>query len=260
MKARAKALTSNQAKRSTRGASNSNSISVENMMQHWTLKTVVPITPNQHLAKEAFDKGLNVGMIGTKGTGKTYLGLYMAIKWLMDSQTDGLDKKIVILRSTVQVRDEGFQPGNHKDKASPYESRYRNITNQLLMDPKAYMTLKAREKIIFDTTAFLRGEEFEDAIVLIDECQNMNYHELDTCLGRLGQGCRLILCGDTKQDDLAVGRNKKDVSGLQKMLEILSLVKSYRGVRFGVEDVVRSGFVKELILAEEEWERRALNS
>ena len=105
--------------------------------------------------------------------------------------------------------------------------------------------------IEFMTSSFVRGLTFDNAIIIVDECQSMTYHELDTIITRTGEGSKIIFCGDTMQNDLSISRNKADVSGLAQFLGVLKRINSFETVMFTPEDVVRSGLVKEYILAKE---------
>ena len=101
------------------------------------------------------------------------------------------------------------------------------------------------------TSSFVRGLTFDNAIIIVDECQSMTYHELDTIITRVGESSKIVFCGDTKQDDLEISRNRADVSGLAEFLRVLESVNSFETIKFTPEDIVRSGLVKEYILAKE---------
>jgi predicted ribonuclease YlaK len=102
------------------------------------------------------------------------------------------------------------------------------------------------------TSSFVRGLTFDNSIIIVDECQSMTYHELDSIITRVGDSSKIIFCGDTAQDDLAGTRHKHDTSGLTDFLKVLNKMdESFKIIQFGIEDIVRSGLVKEYIIAKE---------
>lgn len=207
------------------------------------LKFVEPITNNQHKAFKAFYDDKNLLLHGVAGTGKTFLALYLAL----DSVIRGdAPKPIVILRSVVPARDVGFLPGKLEEKAGPYEGPYHGICAELTGHTTGYEYLKQHNYIQFSTTSFLRGLTFHNNIVIVDECQNMTFSELDTIMTRVGEGCRVIFCGDFRQTDLIRDEERK---GLHKFMDVVKKMESFESVEFTEKDIVRSGLVKEYILA-----------
>jgi phosphate starvation-inducible PhoH-like protein len=156
-----------------------------------------PMTENQRIAFQYWDEGLNLMLHGIAGTGKTFLGLYFALKAISDK--DSVYKKIYIVRSTVSTRDQGFLPGSLKDKARVFEAPYVPICTKLYGRGDAYEILKGKGCVEFITTSYLRGETFDNCILLVDEVQNMSDGELHTVMTRVGEDCRIIFCGDVKQ-------------------------------------------------------------
>ena len=142
-------------------------------------------------------------------------------------------------------------PGSQAEKAAVYEAPYQDIANDLYGRGDAYQILKQKGMIQFMTSSFVRGLTFDNAVILVDECQSMTYHELDTIITRVGESSRIIFCGDTKQDDLATNRNRADVSGLGEFMNVLNDIPSFKTINFTVDDIVRSGLVKEYIIAKE---------
>jgi len=199
------------------------------------LQEIEPLTKNQ-LA--VFESDKNLVLHGCAGTGKTFISSYLAF----DDIAKNYYKRLVIIRSAVSTRDIGFLPGNEKEKSSVYEQPYKDICVELFQRGDAYDILKTKGTIDFMTTSFIRGVTLRDAIILVDECQNMSFHELDSIITRVGQGCRIIFCGDFKQSDL----NK---NGLQDFLRILKEMNEFDLIEFEVHDIVRSGFVKKYITA-----------
>lgn len=213
-----------------------------------------PMTENQSKALRHWSNGKHLTMLGTAGSGKTYVALSLALEEVVRKNSQY--KKILILRSSVAVRDVGFMPGNYKEKAKVYESPYYSIVNSIYERGDAYDILKQKGKIDFSLTSFLRGATFDDTIVIVDEVQNMSYQELHTIITRTGTNSRIIICGDTKQDDLTSERFK-ETSGLRSFYEIIKMMDEFGNVLFTVDDIVRSDLVKSYIIAKERYETAA---
>lgn len=204
-----------------------------------------PMTDNQRIAFEHWDDGYNLMLHGIAGTGKTFLGLYFALKEVVKPNSQY--NKVYIVRSTVSTRDQGFLPGSLKEKAKVFESPYVPICTKLYGRGDAYEILKGKGYVEFITTSYLRGETFDNCILLVDEVQNMGDGELHTVMTRVGENCRIIFCGDVKQDDLTSER-KKELSGLRDFMKILHRMKEFEFVDFRVEDIVRSALVRSYII------------
>ncbi len=195
------------------------------------LNTIKPLTKNQ---EKAFDSEKNMVLCGSAGTGKSFISCYLGMLGIADSYYNNL----VIIRSAVPTRDIGFLPGNDKEKASIYEMPYHDICTELFRRGDAYELLKRKGIIEFLTTSYLRGITLHNSVLVIDECQNLDFGELNTIMTRVGKGCRIIFCGDFKQTDL------KD-NGLKKFLSILSKMgEDFDIIEFNSSDIVRSGLVK----------------
>lgn len=199
------------------------------------LQQIEPLTKNQ---VKAFDSNKNLILHGVAGTGKTFISCYLAF----DDMSKQEYEKLVIIRSAVSTRDIGFLPGSEKEKASVYEEPYKDICIELFQRGDAYEILKTKGLVHFMTTSFIRGVTLRNATILIDECQNMSFHELDSIITRVGQGCRVIFCGDFRQADLRT-------NGLKDFVRILKVMESFDLVDFEINDIVRSDFVKAYITA-----------
>ena len=199
------------------------------------LQEIEPLTKNQVIA---FESSKNLMLHGVAGTGKTFISSYLAF----DDMTKGLYEKLVIIRSAVPTRDIGFLPGNEKEKASVYEEPYKDICIELFQSGDAYEILKTKGLVHFMTTSFIRGVTLRNAVILIDECQNMSFHELDSIITRIGQGCRVLFCGDFRQSDL-------QKNGLKDFVRILKAMEQFDFIDFDIKDIVRSDFVKQYITA-----------
>jgi phosphate starvation-inducible PhoH-like protein len=213
------------------------------------LKHIQPITDNQVRTFLAYDKGNNLFLHGCAGTGKTFISIYLALKELEDGRSRR--RKLVIIRTAQSSKDIGFLPGDEKRKLEVYEAPYKAICAELYHRDDAYEILKQKGLIEFHSTSFLRGTTIDDAIILVDEVQNQRYVELRTVLTRTGDHSRVILCGDTKQDDLTSERYKES-SGLVDMMRVFSRMGDMYTIQFEIDDIVRSGFVRDFIIAENE--------
>lgn len=216
---------------------------------HLSIKPIKPLTKNQEIVFDYYDEGKDLCLIGTSGTGKTLLALYLSLD---DILTDPFYKKIMLIRSTVPSRDMGFLPGGIKEKISTYETPYIELCSDIFKNGAAYDILKLKGLLEFTTTSHLRGITISETIVIIDECQNMTFQEIDTILTRIGKNCKVIICGDFKQNDLPQHREK---SGMKKMLDIIKNMDEFELVEFTTSDIVRSGFVKSYLISKEEVEK-----
>lgn len=243
MSAKAQRLTKRQQRLSEKGLIKFPSI----QQLHFELKHIQPITDNQVITFNAFDQGDNLFLHGCAGTGKTFISIYLALKEIQNGRSRR--RKLVIIRTAQSSKDIGFLPGTEKQKLEVYEAPYKAICAELYHRDDAYDILKQKGIIEFHSTSYLRGTTINDAIILVDEVQNQRYVELRTVLTRTGDHSRIILCGDTKQDDLTSDRYK-EASGLKDMMKVFNFMGSMTTVQFEIDDIVRSGFVRDFIIAE----------
>jgi len=199
------------------------------------IQNVIPLTPAQ---KAAFSSNKNLILYGCAGTGKTFISSFLAYEDILD----GYYNSLILIRSAVPTRDMGYLPGSEKEKASVYEEPYKDIASEIFQRGDAYSLLKTKGLVTFMTTSFIRGVTFRDAVILVDEYQNMSFQELDSLVTRVGENCRIIFCGDLSQTDLTQ-------NGLQKFTEIVKNTGLFDFIEFGVDDIVRSGLVKEYIIS-----------
>jgi predicted ribonuclease YlaK len=186
-------------------------------------------------------------MAGSAGTGKTFLSIYFALINVLNPSTPY--EKVVIVRSTVPTRNQGFLPGTAAEKSAIYELPYKSIVKELIDHPSIgdpYEKLKVQKSLEFISTSFVRGITIENAVVVVDEFQNMSFQELDSIITRVGQNCKIIFCGDTRQSDL-----DRDKHQHVRFLEILDRMGVFEIIRFGVDDIVRSSMVRSYLLAKE---------
>ena len=211
---------------------------------------VNPITDNQHLFFDEWSKGKNLFAFGAAGTGKTFIALYLALKEVMNEESPY--DKVYIVRSLVSTREIGFLPGTHEDKSELYQIPYKNMVRSMFHMPDQasfdmlYDNLKGQETISFWSTSFLRGTTLDDAIVIVDECQNLNFHELDSIITRVGQDSKIVFCGDVNQSDLQRTNERNGILDFQRILEGMD---EFSEIEFGINDIVRSGLVKSYLIS-----------
>ena len=211
---------------------------------------VSPITENQQLFFNEWRNGKNLFAYGAAGTGKTFIALYLALKDVIDEETPY--EKVYIVRSLVSTREIGFLPGTHEDKSELYQVPYKNMVRNMFHMPDQtsfdmlYDNLKNQETISFWSTSFLRGTTLDDAIVIVDECQNLNFHELDSIITRVGQDSKIVFCGDVNQSDLQRTNERNGILDFQRILEGMD---EFSMVEFGINDIVRSGLVKSYLIS-----------
>ncbi|QIW88523.1 hypothetical protein [Pseudanabaena phage PA-SR01] len=204
-------------------------------------------TENQKLAVDYWSENYNLILSGFQGTGKTYLGLYLALKSFLLRKYE----KVIIVRSIVPTRNIGFLKGSQAEKEEIYEQTYKHLVNKLLPTiPNAYDTMKKEKTIEFVSTSFIRGNNLDNCVAVIDEFQNCTYHELSSILTRFGENSRIIFSGDFFQSDL---KYSDEQSGVLQFLKVLSLMEEdFKRVDFQISDVVRSGLVRRFLMAEHE--------
>ena len=214
------------------------------------LVDITPITDNQKRLFDSYDEGKHIIAYGAAGTGKTFITLYNALKDVLSENTPY--DKIYIVRSLVATREIGFLPGDHEDKSSYYQIPYKNMVKYMFQMPSdadfemLYGNLRAQETIKFWSTSFLRGTTLDNAIIIVDEFQNLNFHELDSIITRVGENTKIVFCGDASQTDLTKTNEK---NGIIDFMKVLRAMPSFELIEFGIDDIVRSGLVKEYLIA-----------
>lgn len=211
------------------------------------LQTIDPLTDKQRDAFAFWKSDQNLILSGAAGTGKTFIASYLALKHALTHNTPA-QPRLIFVRSAVPTRDMGFLPGTMEEKEDAYKAPYKAIVNELFMDPEAWSKMNQLKTIEFLTTSYIRGLTIDNAVVIIDEAQNMNYHELCSVITRLGNNTRIIICGDYYQSDF---KTEKDKEGLAKFLTILDNMNYFGTVEFTWEDIVRSGLVRDFLMTKE---------
>lgn len=214
------------------------------------LKTFEPLTNNQRIFFDAYKRGdYFMALHGVAGTGKTFIALYKALEEVLE-RGNPFDK-IIIVRSAVQSRDIGHLPGDIDEKLEIYQQPYRQLCHTMFGRSDAFQRLEEQGHIKFICTSFIRGMSFDNAIIIVDEMQNMNFEEIDTVMTRVGHRSKIIWCGDYRQTDL---RKRDDKSGILKFFDIAHHMKAFTRVEFDANDIVRSSLVKDYILAKLQYE------
>ena len=217
------------------------------------LLNIEPLTENQRNLFALYDEGKHLVAHGVAGSGKTFLCLFKALQDVLNEYTPY--EKIYIVRSLVPTREIGFLPGSHEDKSSLYQIPYKNMVKYMFQMPSdadfemLYGNLKAQETISFWSTSFIRGTTLDNCIIIVDELENLNFHELDSIITRVGENTKILFCGDASQSDL-VRLNEKN--GVIDFMKIIRSMPSFGIVEFGVDDVIRSGLIKEYLIAKME--------
>lgn len=214
------------------------------------LEPFEPFTLNQKKAVEAWSRGQNLILSGSPGTGKTFLAFHFGLSEVLKKNFD----KLIVIRSIVPTRDIGFLPGDEKEKHEAYSAPYKDIASQVTGTSAAWNMMLTARTIQFESTSFIRGLTLDNCVIVVDEMQNLNFHELDSVITRVGVNSRIIFCGDYHQSDF---RHKNERDGILKFMEIIDHMKSFDVIRFGWEDIVRSDFVRDYIMTKEMLEEKA---
>lgn len=207
---------------------------------------IEPLTNNQTEVFQAYARGDSLVLSGSAGTGKTFMALSLALEDVLDKETPY--DKVIVIRSIVPTREIGFLPGTEEEKKEAYTGPYQSICAELFEQGDAWNKLQAAGTVDFQSTSFIRGITFNNAIVVVDEMQNLNFHELDSVITRVGRNCKFVMCGDYYQSDFDKAREK---NGIVQFLSIIEQLKRFTVVEFGWEDIVRSDFVRDYIMTKE---------
>ena len=213
------------------------------------LNQIKPVTDSQKLVFDTWKQGQNQFLFGCAGTGKTFVSLYLALSEVLKNETPY--DKVIMVRSLIPTKEIGFLPGDEEDKAALYQVPYSNMMQFMFEQPNEqafetlYNRIKAQGSYYFLSTSFLRGLTFDNSIIIVDECQNLNFHELDTIITRVGQDSKIVFCGDFSQSDLTKTNER---NGLMDFLQILQEMEEFNCVEFNIGDIVRSGFVRNYLI------------
>jgi len=210
---------------------------------------IKPLTENQKKAFKSYKDGKNLFLYGAAGTGKTFVALFNGLQDVLRHETPY--DTVYMVRSAVPTREIGFLPGDEEDKTALFQVPYQNMVKFMFEMPGEkefsglYDRLKNQGSLMFLTTSFLRGITLDNAVIIVDECQNLTFHELDTIITRVGQDSKIIFCGDFFQTDLL---KHSDKQGMVNFMKILDAMEQFDNIEFTIGDIVRSGFVKEYLI------------
>ena len=211
---------------------------------------IKPLTPSQEKVFDAWQKNKHLFLFGAAGTGKSFVTMYLALREILDEKSPY--NKLYIVRSLVPTREIGFLPGDHEDKANLYQIPYKNMVRYMFEMPDdasfemLYGNLKAQDTISFWSTSFIRGTTIDNSIVLVDESENLNFHELDSIITRLGVNSKIIFAGDAAQSDLVKSHEKTGIMDFKKIIDDMD---EFESIEFGIDDIVRSGLVKSYLIS-----------
>ena len=213
------------------------------------LTNIKPVTDSQKVVFDSWKQGQNQFLYGCAGTGKTFISLYLALSEVLKNETPY--DKVIMVRSLIPTREIGFLPGDEEDKSALYQVPYSNMMQFMFEQPNEqafsmlYDRIKQQGSFYFLSTSFLRGLTFDNSIIIVDECQNLNFHELDTIITRVGQDSKIVFCGDFSQSDLT---RTNERNGLMDFLQILQEMEEFNCIEFNIGDIVRSGFVRNYLI------------
>ena len=211
---------------------------------------IKPLTKSQEKVFEAWERNKHLFLFGAAGTGKSFITMYLALREILNEQTPY--NKLYIVRSLVPTREIGFLPGDHEDKANLYQIPYKNMVRYMFEMPDdasfemLYGNLKAQDTVSFWSTSFIRGTTIDNSIVLVDESENLNFHELDSIITRLGVNSKIIFAGDAAQSDLIKAHEKTGIMDFKKIIDDMD---EFESIEFGIDDIVRSGLVKSYLIS-----------
>ena len=207
------------------------------------LQSVSPLTDNQATFFQNYQSSKSQLLLGYSGTGKTFMAFYKAFNEIMA----GSDyRRVVIVRSAVPTRDIGFLKGTEAEKGAVYELPYKKVCGELFKRDDAYEILTKHGGGEFMLTSFIRGLTLDNAIIIVDEFQNMTAHEADSVLTRAGYNSKIIFCGDILQRDFT----KPSEKNIESFLQVIQGMPTRFDFNYFTEnDIVRSGIVGDYIKA-----------
>ena len=212
---------------------------------------IKPLTKSQEKVFEEYKNGKNIFAYGAAGTGKTFIALYLALREVLDQMSPY--ENVYIVRSLVSTREIGFLPGDHEDKSFLYQIPYKHMVKYMfeMADDNEfemlYGALKGQETIKFWSTSFIRGTTLDNSIILVDEMQNLNFHELDSIITRVGENSKILFCGDASQSDLTKTNERNGILDFMKIIRAME--DDFSSIEFGLDDIVRSGLVRKYLFA-----------
>jgi phosphate starvation-inducible protein PhoH and related proteins len=198
-------------------------------------------TANQRRMVESINVSDIIFAIGPAGTGKTYTAVALAVRALKNKEI----KRIILTRPAVEAGENlGFLPGDLKEKIDPYLRPLYDALDDMIPAERLKVFLENRT-IEIAPLAFMRGRTLDNCFVILDEAQNSTDMQLKMFLTRMGPTAKFIVTGDVTQIDLP----RKQQSGLNTALRILSDIKGIDIIYLNGDDVVRHKLVKNILRA-----------
>ena len=204
-------------------------------------KVIRPQTKNQVKLVEMMRNNDMVFAVGPAGTGKTYVGVALAVKALKEKQV----RRIILTRPAVEAGENlGFLPGDLKEKLDPYMQPLYDALRDMIPHEKLNAFIEAGI-IEIAPIAFMRGRTLDNAFVILDEAQNTTHAQMKMFLTRMGRNAKFMITGDPGQIDLP----RKVSSGLKEAMLILQNVQGIAFLHLDDKDVVRHPLVRSIIEA-----------
>lgn len=206
---------------------------------------------NQQQIVDAFNENDMVFAVGPAGTGKTYLGIALAVKALKEKTA----KRIILSRPAVEAGEKlGFLPGDMKEKIDPYLQPLYDALEDMI--PAVKLQDMMEKKIIqIAPLAFMRGRTLSDAVVILDEAQNTTSAQIKMFLTRMGWNTKMIITGDMTQVDLPHSVK----SGLAVAMDVLKNTEGISIVQLNDKDIVRHKLVTRIVNAFDKYNNERIN-
>jgi phosphate starvation-inducible PhoH-like protein len=200
----------------------------------------------------AIEKNTITIATGPAGTSKTFTACYAAIKNL--SGVSAMNK-IIITKPIVEAGENlGFLPGSVDEKISPYMESYVTTFHKIIGKPM-FEKLKEVDRIEMRPVAYMRGSTFNNAFMILDEAQNMNFHQLMTYITRLGENSKMVICGDVSQHDIR--HNLVALPEFQRMIQDVNNIGTFT---FEKKDIVRNKIIIDIVEKYEEWKEKNMQT
>lgn len=213
------------------------------------LKFIKPMTHTQGETFTSYFSGNQLVLTGSAGTGKTYCAIFLAMRSVLSAKDP--QEKLIIVRSAVASRDVGFLPGTLEEKMSVLSIPYIDILGDLFHDDNnTFKNMVAGGLVQFMSTSYIRGLTIDNAVIVVDESQNLTTHEINSIMTRVGRNSRVIFSGDVRQSDTL---KRGETEGFSKLIEVAKTMKEFDVIEFLPEDCVRSGLCRQWILATEKF-------
>ena len=200
----------------------------------------------------AIEKNTITIATGPAGTSKTFTACYAAIKNL--SSTSPINK-IILTKPIVEAGENlGFLPGSVDEKMAPYMESFVTTFHKII-GKQMFDKLKESDRIEMRPVAYMRGSTFNNAFMILDEAQNMNFHQLMTYITRLGENSKMVICGDVSQHDI-----KHNLVALPEFQKMIQNVNSIGTFNFEKKDIVRNKIIVDIVEKYEEWKEKNMST